>query len=507
MFKSYYLYPVLFTLIGSQALSQGILIDHNCLELTQIPMNWIDSAQANQKWHYAHTSHGGQLTIGLDRIEAINPTYDVARANSSLPTVSGALCIFDGQEGFTYITPEDYWRTTAGMNNTRDVLNNNPMINLSQWCWCTQVNTYSENDVQQYLDSISGLEVEFPDVTFIYMTGNAQTGPGNHYNQNQAQGYNRYLRNEQIRNYCNTNNKVLFDFADIDCWWYNPTSEEWEWSTYEYWNGSETIIVPFEHPQYNIEQAGHTSYENCENKGKAVWWMMAKLAGWDHGISINIKVLLEGPFNGIEINTYLNNSGHIPLNQPYTDPPWNYLGTESVLAIPNSDIVDWLLIELRDATNAGSAIPSTMVSQQAAFLTKNGMIVGIDGTSNLTFNITILDELFLVLWHRNHLGVMSAYPLNGFNGVYNYDFTDQAEKAYGGVLGQKEISTSIWGLIAGDGNADGSINEFDKIAVWEFQAGEEGYFNGDFNMNGQVVNPDKNDFWILNNGSECQVPD
>ncbi|MBE9491663.1 MAG: T9SS type A sorting domain-containing protein [Bacteroidetes bacterium] len=244
-------------------------------------MSWIDSAQANLKWHYAHTSHGGQLTTGLERIENNDPAYDIARGFSTLPGVPDALCIFDGQEGDTYISPEEYWRTAAGMNLTRDVLNHNPTINVSQWSWCCQPNSYSANDIQAYLDSISVLEAEFPEVTFIYMTGNAQTGPGNHYNQNLAQGYNRYLRNEQTRDYCIANNKVLFDFADIDCWWYNSTSEEWELSTYEYWNGSDSVTVPFEHPQYNINQAAHTSYENCENKGKAVWWMMAELAGWD----------------------------------------------------------------------------------------------------------------------------------------------------------------------------------------------------------------------------------
>ncbi|MCD4735297.1 MAG: hypothetical protein K8R53_04595, partial [Bacteroidales bacterium] len=41
---------------------QGIIIDHTCEELSNIPMSWIDSVQEKQKWHYAHTSHGGQLT-------------------------------------------------------------------------------------------------------------------------------------------------------------------------------------------------------------------------------------------------------------------------------------------------------------------------------------------------------------------------------------------------------------------------------------------------------------
>ncbi|MCD4744994.1 MAG: hypothetical protein K8R58_01705, partial [Bacteroidales bacterium] len=69
------------------AISQVIIINHTCEDLSQIPMSWIDSVQANQKWHYAHTSHGGQLTTGLERIENNDPAYNIARGYSTLPNV------------------------------------------------------------------------------------------------------------------------------------------------------------------------------------------------------------------------------------------------------------------------------------------------------------------------------------------------------------------------------------------------------------------------------------
>jgi len=499
----------LLALICFQAISQGIIINHTCLDHNEIPVEWIDSVQANQKWHYAHTSHGGQITTGLDRIESNDPIYDIARAYSSLPNVPGALCIFDGQEGDSYITPEEYWRTGYGMNNTRTVLNNNPSINVSQWAWCTQVNTYSENDVQAYLDSISVLEAEFPDVIFVYMTGNAQTGPENHYNTNLAQGYNRYLRNEQIRIHCIINNKVLFDFADIDCWWYNPTSEEWEFSTYEYWNGTGTVHVPFEHPQYNIDQSGHTSYENCDNKGKASWWLMSTIAGWESGISVNLKVFLEGPFNGIDMNTDLTSNPEpvegYPLNQPYNTPPWNYPGPENITAIPNPDIVDWILVELRDTIAAEFATPESVVARQAAFLLKDGSIASIDGVSNLRFDISIKDSLFVVIYHRNHLSIMSANPLIQSEGIYIYDFSIGDDQVFNGAAGHKDLG-GIWGMFAGDGNKDGEINQDDKT-IWTTEAGQNGYFFTDYNLDGQNDNPDKNDFLISNLGKESQIPE
>jgi hypothetical protein len=250
-----------------------LTIDHTCTDLSQIPDEWIDSVQANLRLHYAHTSHGGQLTTGLNRLEAEDAKYDVSITHSSLPTDAGALCIFDGQETETYITPELYWETETGMNNTRNVLTNNPTINVSMWSWCCQLTGYSEAQTQAYLDSVTVLEAEFPDVTFIYMTCNAQATGGS--------GYNRYLRNEQIRTYCTDNEKVLFDFADLDAWWQNGSM--WEHATYEY----ESHDVPVEHEHFNGSEAAHTTYESCEQKGRAVWWMMARLAGWAGGVDVS----------------------------------------------------------------------------------------------------------------------------------------------------------------------------------------------------------------------------
>ncbi|MEZ5198087.1 MAG: hypothetical protein R2764_17365 [Bacteroidales bacterium] len=42
------------------------------------------------------------------------------------------------------------------------------------WEWCTQPESYTAEQMQEYLDSISSFEAMFPDVTFIYTTANAQ---------------------------------------------------------------------------------------------------------------------------------------------------------------------------------------------------------------------------------------------------------------------------------------------------------------------------------------------
>ena len=82
---------------------EAIIIDHNCTDLSKIPDGWIEEAEKQMKLHYAHTSHGGQLTIGIQMLKDSDPEYYFARRNSALPNVEGALCIFDGQESKTYI--------------------------------------------------------------------------------------------------------------------------------------------------------------------------------------------------------------------------------------------------------------------------------------------------------------------------------------------------------------------------------------------------------------------
>ncbi|MHA1906579.1 MAG: hypothetical protein ACW98Y_04740 [Candidatus Thorarchaeota archaeon] len=247
--------------------SGGLIIDHTCIGLDTIPDEWIDAAQTNVRIHYAHTSHGGQITTGLDRLESADSKYDHARGSGTLPTEDGALCMLDGNPPHSYITPDLYWESTEGVGITQDTLDNNPTITVSLWSWCTQLNSYDATQVQDYLDTMTAFETANPDVTFVYMTCNAQADSGS--------GYNRWVNNEMIRDYCETNNKVLFDFADLDCW------SNGDQNTYEYIEDSTTYNIPIEHEDFVGNEAGHTTYTSCEQKGRAFWWLVASLAGWN----------------------------------------------------------------------------------------------------------------------------------------------------------------------------------------------------------------------------------
>jgi len=224
------------------------------------------------------------------------------------------------------------------------------------------------------------------------------------------------------------------------------------------------------------------------------------------GIAVNLKAYLEGPFDVSEMTTSLNSSGFLPLSQPYNTIPWNYSGTENVGSIPNSDVVDWILIELRETPgDASTATSGTMIDIQAGFILKNGNIVNTSGSSSMRFNVEIADNLFAVIHHRNHLSILSANPLTLSGEEYIYDFTSDVGQAYGGINGHKEIGAGIWGMMAGDGNSDGDISNQDKDDVWQLENANTGYYSGDFDMNGQVNDSDKNVFWELNAGKSFKV--
>ncbi len=247
--------------------SISIIADHTSTDLNSIPDEWINKAKELINVHYCHTSHGSQIMTGLERLMngsfagrvQKSQKYNYYPDNCTMPDTIEYLSMMDGQSysGYceTYVSPDLYWESTEGLGLTGNMLNDHN-VNVSIFAWCSQLDYYSSSEVENYLQQITALEVEFPEVIFVYMTGNAQSGERN-----------RYDRNEQIRKYCRDNNKVLFDFADLDCWY----------------NGQQNLEsgIPLEHPHYNGDQAGHTTYESCENKAKAFWWLMARLAGWD----------------------------------------------------------------------------------------------------------------------------------------------------------------------------------------------------------------------------------
>ncbi|MCF8236066.1 MAG: T9SS type A sorting domain-containing protein [Bacteroidales bacterium] len=263
------------------AAQEAVIIDHQSIELNQIPMEWIDSAKANLYIGYGHTSHGSQLTSGMDAIELFYPdgTYDWSHSGGA-----GELHLFEGA-GYG----SGYLELDCGYpgwdDQTRTYLNDHPACNAIIWSWCGQVNNV--NLQEHYLQPMTQLEEGYPDVQFVYMTGHLEgLGPGG----------SLFEANQQIRDFCLQNDKILFDFADIEK--YSPDADTNyqdyfadDGCNYQLPGGGQANWAHnwlSNNPGHELNQmsslcgsCAHSVSLNCVKKGIACWHLWARLAGWN----------------------------------------------------------------------------------------------------------------------------------------------------------------------------------------------------------------------------------
>jgi hypothetical protein len=263
---------------------QGLVVDHRCTGFNNIPAEWINNAKQNLHIAYQHTSHGSQLIDGMSGLK--NWKGDQYAFNNG--GSSGALDLHDyAIPGASDLGNPD---RTSWSQATLNFLNdpNNSYVNVIIWSWCGEVSSADSADIQTYLDLMASLEITFPNVKFVYMTGHLD-GSGADGNLNQ--------RNQQIRRYCRNNNKILYDFADIES--YDPDgnfyldkmandncdydsdnngTRDKNWALD--WQASHTENEDW----YNCS-AAHSQALNGNRKAYAAWWLWASLAGWDGGIA------------------------------------------------------------------------------------------------------------------------------------------------------------------------------------------------------------------------------
>jgi hypothetical protein len=164
-------------------------------------------------------------------------------------------------------------------------------------------------------------------------------------------------------------------------------------------------------------------------------------------VTLGLKVMLQGPYNTETslMKTDLYTAGQIPADQPFNIAPWSYSGSES--ASPPATAVDWVLVELRSGTGGG-----TMIGRCAALLNNNGTVsITID---DVTFpEVHSGESYYIVIWHRNHMPVMSATAQTV--PVTSYDFTVLANLY--GTNPAINLDGSVYGMIAGDVTKNGML--------------------------------------------------
>ncbi len=213
-------------------------------------------------------------------------------------------------------------------------------------------------------------------------------------------------------------------------------------------------------------------------------------------ITPNICLWMEGAYNAnsIQMTSLLALRGLLPVAQPYNMPPWNYAGSETVTNMP-AQTVDWVKVSLRTTPAKSSEVLAT-----AAILQEDGCLVFPDEDF---FPESLGTAFYVVVEHRNHIGVMSPTAINVAQGAISYDFRSGDSYSNGGQ-GQKQLSAGVWAMFAGDGDQLQDLNGYDINGTdnvnWLPQNGGFNiYAAGDYNLDGEVSGADKI-LWSANNG-------
>jgi hypothetical protein len=255
----------------------SIIIDHTSTKLADIPIESINQAKTSLHIAYGHTSHGSQLVTGMSGLYSWKGSLYAFNNGGT----GGALDLRDTPfSGASDLGNPD---RTSWASATRTYLNANPDINVVIWSWCGQVSSATQADINTYLSLMTGLETDYPRVKFVYMTG--------HLDGSSLTG-NLHLRNEQIRNYCRDNNKILYDFEDIES--YNPDgtyfgdkipNDACDYDSNSYGTQDANWAVQWQDAHTNGVDwfdcsAAHSQPLNGNLKAYAAWWLWAILAGW-----------------------------------------------------------------------------------------------------------------------------------------------------------------------------------------------------------------------------------
>jgi len=215
------------------------------------------------------------------------------------------------------------------------------------------------------------------------------------------------------------------------------------------------------------------------------------------GVKVSPKLYLEGPYNSGsgEMTIGVNSSGFLPTTEPFTA-IGIHTGTETTTTaiLANNAIVDWVLVELRDAAN-----PTTVITTRAALLSSQGVVTDTDGVSPVDFIVTAGNYHVSVI-HRNHLGIMTANALALSPMNTSVDFTTTA--LYG--LNPVKIDSGVQIMWAGDSDTNGAVNAADRSNVWNDRNLSD-YLPTDFTLDGTVNAADRSRCWN-NRNLTAQLP-
>lgn len=315
-----------------------IIIDHAAVELyDDIPQPYITWIKT-QWLDVPGESHSLGYRLGLQLVEAISTNYDVnvtvtgtpeGPTNAHLRVSRASWGDVDNAAGWRYGYGEEDWYTSSqAVARTLAFLsyantNGRPIAAVGfGWCWDTTWQNAPGGTVDPvYQVRWAGASVGGPDGSLRWgldaedtaLTGNRvcmdtylaatqayadycrtngyatrvffTTSPVDTYSG--ENGYQRQLKHERIRQYvAATTNECLFDYADILSWSDAGTQNLLTWTDFAGVAKSYQMIHAdnlLDLDGTSTEDGDHIGQRGALRLGKALWVLMARLAGWEPG--------------------------------------------------------------------------------------------------------------------------------------------------------------------------------------------------------------------------------
>jgi hypothetical protein len=275
--------------------------------LRSIPKEYIDKARNNLHVAYQHTSHGTHVSFGLFGLQDYKAGDELLFGITSNSPSVDKLDLRDfaiqnyAADGETAFDLSKYER--AFIQATRNYLDDpeNDEINVVMWSWC---NIAGHDVKENYIPGMKTLINEYGEggskignskgkrkqiVSFIFMTGHANAGAntGDGQPKNQA---------DLINAFCISNQYYCLDYYSIDThdmddnYWEdagdNGNSFKYGGNFYEDWQKENVLNEDYyenkDYPNGKVVFGNHnTQHITSNRKAFGMWWILARIAGWD----------------------------------------------------------------------------------------------------------------------------------------------------------------------------------------------------------------------------------